>query len=205
MYIGIVLVQDDGVVSVHFCPAFDAGDDGGLACNFGYFLDSANKFGADKAFVNKFISRLKPAFGKPLCHSSGSSRAAWGAIDGLVSIKYCISSRATCVDCFSGPKDMRQSSNAFLLWVDKLVFFIHFLAQVARHRDELLCFEVFDTWKILLRIYDAIKIAPIGHIDGKLAQFLRLDFKAFCSQKAFDVGKLHRGDLLAYLGVFHQH
>ena len=116
MYIGIVLVQDDGVVSVHFCPAFDAGDDGGLACNFGYFLDSANKFGADKAFVNKFISRLKPAFGKPLCHSSGSSRAAWGAIDGLVSIKYCISSLATWVDCFSGPKDMRQSSNAFLLW-----------------------------------------------------------------------------------------
>ena len=67
---------------------------------------------------------------------------------------------------------MRQSSNAFLLGVDKVVFFIHFLTQVARHGDELLCFEVFDARKILLRIYDAIKIAPIGHIDGKLTQFV---------------------------------
>ena len=70
MDIRIVLVQDDGVVAVHFRPALDTRDDGGFAGNFGDFLDSANKFGADKAFVDKFISWLEPALGKPLCHSS---------------------------------------------------------------------------------------------------------------------------------------
>ena len=67
---------------------------------------------------------------------------------------------------------MRQSSNAFLLGVDKVVSLVHFLAKISSHGDELLRFEVLDARKILLRIYDAIKIAPIGHIDGKLTQFV---------------------------------
>src|SRR5690606_4626641 len=69
MYIRIVVVQDDGIVSVHFGPAFDAGDDRWLTRDLCYFLDSPGKLGADEALVDEFIVRLQPAFGKPLRHA----------------------------------------------------------------------------------------------------------------------------------------
>ena len=97
MYIGIVLIQDDGIVAIDFGPAFDAGYNGRLAGNGGNFFDTTGKFGADEAFVDKFIARLEPALGVPLCHSCRGSCAAWGAVDSFVSIEDRISCGAAWV------------------------------------------------------------------------------------------------------------
>ena len=168
MDVGIVVIQDDGIVAIDFGPAFDAGYNGRLAGNGGNFFDTTGKFGADEAFVDKFIARLEPALCIPLCHSCRGACSAWGAVNGLISVEHGIAGSTARVEGFSCPKDMGKTSNSLVLEVYKVVAFVHFLSKISSHGDELLCFEVLNSREVFLRINNAVEVASIGyiHVEG---------------------------------------
>lgn len=103
MDIRVVVIENDGIVAVDFGPALYAWHNGGLAPNLGHFLDAPDKLGPDEALVDKFVARLEPTFGKPLCHPCRGTGAAGRPVDSFVPIEDGISSGTCRVKGFSRP------------------------------------------------------------------------------------------------------
>ncbi len=64
------MIYADGVMSVDFCPAFNAWPDGWLTVNQGFFFNPANECTADNTLMNKFIAFFQFSLCIPLCHSA---------------------------------------------------------------------------------------------------------------------------------------
>ncbi|MNV65333.1 hypothetical protein D3C71_1580250 [compost metagenome] len=58
--------------------------------------------------------------------------------------------------------------------------------------------------KILLRIYNRIKITSIGHIKSKLAKLRAFHFKIGCSKVSRDIAEFYSGYFFSFLLILNQ-
>jgi hypothetical protein len=95
MCIRVVVVYYNRIVAGYDGPTFYAGSHGFSAGHTGFFLDSADEFGADDAFMDKFIAGLKLALGIPLGHPGTGAGTTGRPVDGFVAIKNSVAGRGT--------------------------------------------------------------------------------------------------------------
>lgn len=142
MHIGIVVVEDDMIVAVDDSPAFNAGDDGRFATQFGFSLNTADELGAYDTFVHEFVAGFQLSLRIPLRHAGGGTRAAGRTVDGFIPIKYRIARRGCGVNRIARPENMAQAVDRWVLGMYKRVSFVDALAQYPRPGDKLLAFKM---------------------------------------------------------------
>src|SRR6185369_10897169 len=79
----VILVDPYLVISINFCPAFNGWTNGRLSIDHSFFFYSSDKFTANDAFMNKFITYLQFSFCMPLRHSCTGARSAGRTIYGF--------------------------------------------------------------------------------------------------------------------------
>src|SRR5690606_34438820 len=85
---GVAIIDEDGVVAGHACPARDARNDRGAARDRRGGLDPSLEDRADDALVPELVAGAEPALGRELRHPRRGAGAAGAAVDGLLAVEH---------------------------------------------------------------------------------------------------------------------
>src|SRR5690606_6662816 len=134
---GVAIIDEDGVVAGHACPARDARNDRGAARDRRGGLDPSLEDRADDALVPELVAGAEPALGRELRHPRRGAGAAGAAVDGLLAVEHGVARMRARDGGRTRPLDVAEAADLRMLGMDEVVLLVQRPAPLRRPADKL--------------------------------------------------------------------